>query len=208
MKLLIDVDALVKMAHWRMLPELPGSLDISWSNCATVSSLKFRASRAATEPDGKLFISTQAAQAAVLAIAEMSELAEPLPGHLELFQDISGIDAGEAILFAGIMGDDSTYVLTGDKRALRALSNLPAESRMQMAGRIYSLEQILLVMLQKNGLGWLRDRVCPERKLDKAVDAIMGSRCDAPAESVREGFASYIRELASLYDPSLLVVRM
>ncbi len=130
MKLLIDVDALVKMAHWRMLPELPGSLDISWSNCATVSSLKFRASRAATEPDGKLFISTQAAQAAVLAIAEMSELAEPLPGHLELFQDISGIDAGEAILFAGIMGDDSTYVLTGDKRALRALSNI------QFTGRI------------------------------------------------------------------------
>ncbi len=33
----------------------------------------------------------------------------------------------------------------------------------------------------------------------------MGSRCDAPAESVREGLASYIRELASLYDPSLLV---
>lgn len=202
--LLVDVDVLAKLAHWGMLPELPTFVEVDWPRMSTVPSLRFRAQRAATTPDGKLFHSTDAARAVMRAVSQMAPLPTVDPTRLAQFQDATDIDAGEAILFALLDGVADRCVLTGDKRAVRALSQLPATRRVLLEGRLLILEAVFLKALDLRGIEWLRKLVCPSRELDKAISIALGSRCDAPPEAVDEALRSYHGELAVLCTPCLL----
>ena len=95
-------------------------------------------------------------------------------------------------------------LLTGDKRCLRALAACESSLREQFAKRVLTVEQVLLLGLDAKGLEWLRERVCAYRHIDKAVGIVMGSRCDSPEISVREGLRAYINELSGLCHPPLL----
>lgn len=63
--LFIDADALAKLAHWQILPILPTITGMTWNRMATISSLKHRAHRASTKPDGRLFHCPHAAAVSV-----------------------------------------------------------------------------------------------------------------------------------------------
>lgn len=204
MDLLVDVDVLAKLAHWGMLPELPTFVGVEWAQMSTVASLRFRAQRAASNPDGKLFHSADAAYAVMHALEQMAPLPTVDPTRLAAFQDATDIDAGEAILFALLDGIADRCVLTGDKRAVRALSQLPAARRALLEGRILVLEAVFLKALHLRGIEWLRERVCPSRGLDKTIAIALGGRCDAPPAAVIEALHSYRRELAVLCTPCLL----
>jgi hypothetical protein len=203
-ELLVDVDVLAKLAHWRLLPELPAFVGFEWAQMSTVASLRFRAQRATTAPDGKLFHNADAACAAVDALALMAPLPTADPTRLAAFQDATDIDAGEAILFALLDGVADRYVLTGDKRAVRALSHLPSARRALLQGRLLVLESVFMRVLDLRGIEWLRERVCPSRHLDKTIAIALGSQCDAPLAAVHEALHSYYGELAVLCTPCLL----
>jgi len=205
MKLLMDVDALAKFSNWNLVAHVPGALGFDTSQCATVSSLRYRAQQSVHKPDQKLFHTPDAASQALEIIGQMCPLASLDPMQLAPFENIVGIDPGEAILFAEVLANPETFVLTGDKRALRALSGLEAGLRAGLSGRVVLIEQVLLRLLDQNDLEWVRRHVCPAKSLDKAVSAIMGSRCDANEESVRQGLASYIGEIARLFEPALII---
>lgn len=201
--LLIDIDAACKLAHWGMLSQLPALTGIELSACQTLTSLKYRALKASSKLDGRVFHSAEAVQEVLRVVGQMPVLdpgLEILPG----LQDVAGIDAGEAVLLSAAAAAKDARLLTGDKRSLRSLGACPPEIRATVAGRILVVEQVLAGALDKRGLQWLREQVCPQRHVDKAVSIIMGSRCDAAEASVREALASYIAEMVSLCDPSLL----
>jgi hypothetical protein len=204
MQLLIDVDALCKLAHWRLLAELPGLSGFPLKECASLSSARHRANRALTKPDGKTFRDVAAAQEAVNAIDQMRGVIKIDPTAMSVFEDVAGIDAGEAVLLTALDTNPGARLLTGDKRALRALAELPLEVRQRYAGKIILVECVLLAALNAFGLEWLRERVCPWKEIDKSTIVIMGSRCDLADARVREGIASYIREMVELCDPSLV----
>lgn len=201
--LYIDVDAVCKLAHWNILPVIPELTGFSWNEITTVSSLKYRAQRATTIPDGRLFRSVDAAIAALAHIAKMGATSEAQADSLALFEDNQQIDSGEAVLLALTMNDSDGYFLTGDKRALRAIPQYP-EIHARVAGRVIMIEQILLQCLEKYGSAWLQDHVCPNKHIDTAVSMIMGSRCDGSKESIRDGIDSYITEIRMLCNPTLL----
>lgn len=156
------------------------------------------------KPDGRIFRTTAAAEEALRAIEQMQPALEPNTAALKDFEDVPGIDAGEAVLLATIAATAGARLLTGDKRALRALAAMAPSVRSSYAGRILLVEQVLLGVLDARGLDWLREHVCPEKDVDKTVSMVMGSRCDAPEQSVREGLASYLNEMRLLCEPSIL----
>lgn len=203
--LVVDVDALSKLAHWNILPLLPNLTGYVWGDIGTVSSLIHRANRATSTPDGKLFHSSDAARVAVDAMSRMGNLAATSPEILDALSRSNQIDAGEAVLLASIADDPNGRFLTGDKRALRALSDLDCASR--FAGKILLVEHILWDCLESKGRDWVLQNVCPFRDIDKAIAMILGSRCDANVENVTDGIRSYINEIAALHNPSLLVNR-
>lgn len=201
--LLVDIDAAVKLAHWGLLAELPALTGTPLSDCATLTSLKFRAQRAAEKPDGKLFHTAAAAQAVLDALPQLAQL----PVDVELLpalQNLPGIDAGEAVLISAMAARPDVRMLTGDKRCLRALAACALEIREPLAKRVLIVEQVLLLALDAHGLEWLRAKVCALRHIDKAVAIVMGSKCDLAESSVREGLHAYIDEMIGLCDPRLL----
>lgn len=200
--LYLDVDALCKLAHWNILPVLPELTNCSWVDLATVSSLKYRAIRSLGTPDNKLFHSVAAVQCALGCIERMSPISEPNVDLLEALSASSQIDAGEALLLALTADDPNAYFLTGDKRALKAVSQLDIAS--SFAGRVIIVEQILWRCLQTKGHEWLLENVCPYKSIDKAISIILGSRCDADALQVCEGLSSYVSQVVDMHNPSLL----
>jgi hypothetical protein len=203
MKLLVDVDALAKLAHWKILEELPDFTGVPLSQCATLTSARFRAQRAVKKPDGRVFHSTEAATVALRAMDSMTGPLSPETEHLPILQGVAGIDAGEAVLLSAVSAH-SARLLTGDKRAMKALAGLDSTQRAPFAGKIVLIEQVLLAGLTRRGIEWLRERVCPYKQIDKAIGNAMGSRCDAPQDSVREGLESYIKELEHAVTPTLI----
>lgn len=202
--LLIDADALSKLAHWNLLAEVVHATNAEWSQSATFGSLLHRSRRSIEKPDGKLFRSAEAAGRAVSALKMMLPLPEVNASELSWVQGVSAIDPGEALLIAVARREASARILTGDKRALRALANLERSVWMPVAGKVILVEQVLLSCLNRHGIEWLRERVCPAFDFDKTVEIVMGSRCDTPTEAVRDGLTSYIREIRDIVAPSLI----
>lgn len=200
--LFVDVDALCKLAHWNLLPILPELIGHSFNDMATVSSLSHRARRAIDKPDGKLFHCVEAARSAHEHITQMGQLAAPNSAILTLLADSPQIDSGEALLLALTATDDDSYFLTGDKRALRALSKLSCSKL--FAGKIIIIEHILFRCLHVKGRRWLLDNVCPHKHIDTAISIILGSRCDGEEAAITSGIKSYLTEIIDLHDPSLL----
>lgn len=204
LRLLLDVDAVCKLAHWRVLPLVADWLDVKWSECATLSSLRFRASKAITQPDGKLFKDRLIAQEVCTIIDQMSPMPAPGASELAPFEEVAGIDPGEAVLLANMSMQKDCTLLTGDKRALRALGPLALPLRERLAGRVHIIEQAVHAALDREGLDWLRANVCPWREMDKAMANVMGSRCDLADSVVREGLMSYTMEMRNACSPSLI----
>lgn len=198
--LFIDVDAMAKLAHWKILPELPMLLSTTWDNTATLTSLEIRARRAASAPDNKLFHSVDAA---TLMLAILCKMKKPNTSTvISELVDTTAIDSGEAVLLSQVAGADENLFLTGDKRAISALAKLQVAEK--FTGKIIVVEQIILASLNVFGSGWLLDHICPFRDLDKMIQIVLGSDCNANEASIREGLTSYIKSLADLHTPSLL----
>lgn len=202
--LLVDVDAMCKLAHWRMLELLPAITGVDPPACSTLASTKFRALKSLVMPDGKVFRCVDAAKSVVSAVETFGAMPQPDPALLPLFQNIAGIDAGEAVMLARLIEDPNTLFLTGDKRALRAVAAMDDKIRATIAERVVPVECIIKCVLDAFGIDELRARVCTWKDVDKAVAIVMGSRCDQAEASVREGLASYLGELHALCRPSLI----
>ncbi|CAE6773593.1 MULTISPECIES: hypothetical protein [Paraburkholderia] len=200
--LYVDVDALCKLAHWNVLPHLPELIGHPWDEIATVTSLRYRTQRCIEKPDGKKFHSTDAAASLAAHLELMAPIGMPDSALLAELAAIPQIDEGEAVLLSLALSSPDSKFLTGDKRALRGLAGHDACQK--FAGRIILIEQVLGACLSRKGHAWLLANVCPFKQIDRAIAAILGSRCDANLESLKEGFRSYIGEIGGLYDPSML----
>jgi hypothetical protein len=205
MRLLIDVDAMCKLAHWNLLDALPMLTGIPWTACAYLASLKFRALKAQGKLDGRLFRVTDAANEVVRVIGLMGAPLTSDKALLPSFQDVTGIDAGEAVLLSSLASTQGAILLTGDKRAMRALAAMDRTARQPFDQRILPIERVLLAALDRHGLEWLRSRVCPWKAIDMAVSVVMGSRCDAHEAAVREALNVYLAEMISFCEPTLIV---
>jgi hypothetical protein len=202
--LFIDIDALCKLAHWRLSAELPKYCGVDWADCATLQSVAFRAKKSSTQPDGRLFRSVEAAHEVLRVTSLMSARLAPNIDHLSILQDLSGVDAGESILFASIAASNDHRLLTGDKRAIRAIAALPETLRFPYHNKVIIIEQVLTAVLSDIGVERLREYICPWLDIDIAVRNVMGSQCNASASSVREGLDSYVKEMTDLCVPSLI----
>lgn len=200
--LYVDVDAVSKLAHWNILPLLPHITGLPWHGMASVSSLKHRAHRAIEKLDGKVFHTVKAATIAKEALIQMQEAGEPDVDLLTALGSYKDIDPGEAVLLSLATGDDSSFLLTGDKRALRRLAKTEFAGR--FSGRIVVVEQVLLHCLQYQGRDWVLQHVCPHRQIDKAISICLGSTCEASATDIEQGLTSYIGEIDRLFTPTFL----
>ena len=122
---LLDSDAAKSLCQYLLLDELALALECPLSDFAILPQLRFQLRL--NKPDAALKkLGSQdavvTAQRLVEAATEVQVVTDSANTILELNRP--DIDSGEAILFAAVSQDEDDALITGDKRALIALSEI------------------------------------------------------------------------------------
>ena len=119
----------------------------------------------------------------------------------------SGADAGEAILAAKVATTPGAYLVTGDKRAIKALSTLPPGTvRSALAGRILCFEELILGIVQSYGFATIAPKLIAGIACDGVLRMAVGpGRTEDHARSCLLSFANELRtNSAHLLTPALI----
>lgn len=153
---LSDLDLMVVLAQTDLITEALHVLDVQNQN-VTVTSDVFQRAR-----NSKGFKNLGLSNAAKLRLVGLVKQSQ----HISNAQDVSvlavladeGIDSGEALLFAAACTDDDSVVVTGDKRALNDLAQLPDLSD-RLINRVVCLENLFLMMFDVYSFNAIHQKV-------------------------------------------------
>lgn len=197
MSVLIDSDAFCKLAMGGMLEDAVGILGALLSNCGRLPALPHMLRRGKVRKSyGAKFCDS------------LVQLAEGVPVHvqasdewLDQVSQVHGIDPGEAQIFAAA-AEHGLFVLTSDKRALRALKNVNSFPEF-LAGRIVVLEAVLFALCNQLGTEEVQRRAKPVRDVDSMVRACFQKTDSDPRDCLASYFSSLARELEpfTLWNP-------
>ena len=115
-------------------------------------------------------------------------------------------DAGESLLCAIVIKRSMSWFVTGDKRAIKAMQ--PVLTTMgkldALMGKVLCLELLVLRLIRNKNANEIRDSICAESDIDKALTACMSCTNERIGpDSWIEGLLSYINEVKR-YAPDLL----
>lgn len=192
MQLLVDSDAFCKLGIAGLLGNAASLFGMDLTNCRRLPALphmlrrgRLRNLYGATYCDGLL---------------STVEAVPPLPRPGDLWLDrlahVPAIDPGEALLFASA-AECSHLVLTGDKRALRALVTVPGFPE-ALSGRIVVLEAVLLGLCDRHGSELIRQRVEPLAASDTVIEVCFSSGNPDPQVAILSYFTALATEVAPL----------
>lgn len=195
---LADNDVLKKLAICGLLEELLTVADSSDADMFVLPSARFVLG-IAKEPEkarARLGSAVFDSLADFLGKVRVLEQA-PDPQEQRLFDDVVGIDAGEAILFSATAAFSDFILATGDKRSLKALAEIEGAGAItaRLRGGVICFEQIMVRIMNRYGFELLRKHVVPAAGCDIALSAVFGSGLSAVEANVRHGFTSYIEHL-------------
>ena len=101
------------------------------------------------------------------------------------------IDKGEAILISYVCSlnqqENDNYLLTGDKRCLRALRNSGMTDIIErLQGRVWCLEQLILKNIEQFGFNLIQSKIYQKNNCDMNIKFIFGYSETASEDEVTE----------------------
>ncbi len=194
MKVLVDTDAFCKLALCGLLTDAVAILGATLADCSRLPALPHMLRRGSVPKRfGKE--SCESLLETANAIPPLQPLSD---AWLDRFLPVPGVDPGEAQLFS-TAADQKLFVLSGDKRALRAIRHVEGAAP-ALSGLIVTLEAVLLALHDSIGADPLRTRIAPLRPFDATV-AICFSDGNT---DVASALWSYYNDLASEVAPLTL----
>jgi len=103
------------------------------------------------------------------------------------------IDSGEQVLFAALLLDASRQLVSGDKRAMVALSQI--ETIEHVWASLRCLEDLVLLMVHAMAFDTLSASIRGRAEADTGLSIIFGCSQAAPKDSVIEGLGSHLNQL-------------
>ena len=194
LRLLIDTDAFCKLAAAGLLDDVLAFFGVTRAECARLPALSPMLQR------GHLRNRYGEAESDRLrAIAQtFSKMPEPSTEWLDTFSAVPAIDPGEAQIYA-LAAERGLMVLTGDKRALKALGSLTA-AHPRLNGNIVTLEAALLGLV-----GRLTDPVLRAHgKILAEYDQMAKAVFSSAGSSLDEALKSYVRHIEIQVQPLTL----
>lgn len=194
MRALLDTDAFCKLAVAQVLEDAVHLLGAELGECARLAALTYMLRRSGLR---KVF--GESACDVLIPIAEsVPVVKQPSDVWLDRLTLISAIDPGEAQIFAAA-AESGVLVVSGDKRALRALKDVAGFAD-ALAGRIVTLEAILIALCDRLGSDEVRSRVQALMASDRTVSICFSAGNPDP----RSALASYHEDLKSELHPLVL----
>lgn len=185
MKLLIDTDAFCKLGVGGLLFDSVDLLGASFAECGRLPALPYMLRR------GRLrtAFGAEACDALLPTAQSMPVAIRAGETWLNKLTSVQDIDPGEAQLFAAV-ADSPLLVLSGDKRALRAIKDVAGFAE-ALHGRVVAFETMLLCLCDKLGPEEMRRRVDRLAHLDKVTQVCFSAGNTDP----RGTLLSYHRSL-------------
>lgn len=139
-------------------------------------------------------------------VLQQINVVEPTPEEMELAAALESmaneknlpLDIGESQLCAIVVLRSLDYLLTGDKRAISAISKLISTHQFpNLAGKLVCLEQLFLHWLSSGqSFDEIRKQVCAEPDCDKSLSLCFSCRSKTTnVMNCMEGLKSYINNL-------------
>lgn len=193
--LLIDTDMLVLLGGSGTLGEVLQSLDFEPEQSRRLAAATRQFQHGRTFKDTYTATTLQAALRTAHAIAPLTERPED-PAVFDALAQVSGIDLGEAELFALLAEHDGYYLTTGDKRALVALATREevAELRQRIAGRVICLESVLKLLVDRNGAN-ATAQAFRALRTHRTIGVLLSDPQARSDEVCRQGIDSYLNDL-------------
>ena len=194
MKLLIDTDAFCKLAVGGLLRDAVGVLGADITECGRLPALPYMLRR------GRLrtVFGPEACDSLIPVANMVPVVVPPTDAWLDKLTPIQAIDPGEAQIFAA-GAESGLLVMSGDKRALRALREVAAFTD-ALSGRIIVLEAIFIALCDRFGPEYVRRRIQVLAATDKMIQVCFSTGNPDP----RDGLLSYYRSLAAELNPLVL----
>jgi hypothetical protein len=198
MKVLIDTDAFCKLGVAGLLTDAVASLGARLTDCKRLPALPHMLRRVSVS---KRF-GKENCDSLLETASAIPSLQPPTGEWLDRFLPVAGIDPGEAQLFSAA-AEQKLLVLSGDKRALRAVSKVEGAAQ-ALAGLIVTLEAVLIALHGSIGADDLRTRVAALRPFDTSVGMCFSDSNDDPFSALWSYYNSLASEVAplSLWRPS------
>lgn len=198
---IIDNDVVLKIARWNLLSELiellGGDSELIYHLPTCVHALCGRPSR--MKKVGCDEASAGRIRAFCSTTRPLSDNADPL--LLETLAAISGIDAGEVLIFASATGSHDSVTYMGDKRSLLALAGagILGELMPLLDGRVKCLEQVMGELILQEGVEAIGRKVLAcAPPADIAVTLVFrGKDGMRPNDDIWAGLESYYLDLKS-----------
>ena len=197
---LLDSDAAKSLCQYLLLDELALALECPLSDFAILPQLRFQLRL--NKPDAALTkLGSQdavvTAQRLVEAATEVQVVTDSANTILELNRP--DIDSGEAILFAAVSQDEDDALITGDKRALIALSEISEVPIVDsLWEKIITLEEAIYLIVQRSGFDLVSQRIRARPDVNVALSVIFGRANPNKIGEVLEGLNSYMNHLQSI----------
>ena len=200
MIVLADNDIILKLAQCDLLDDLPYILGQKCTDVFITDTAKYQLLPKSTEK-ALSKCGNEETLARLKAFLETTQTLSAIKNTALLTQlgDIDGIDGGEKFLFAAAVEIDNPLLITGDRRALRALlehqDQLPTVfSALQNA--VVTFESAILLALRLLGFAIVKQKLLGSPKPDRVLQFVLKSET-GEADFI-EGLCSYSKEILPL----------
>lgn len=199
----VDNDVLIKGACFGLLSDLLDAVPCSANDVGVLGAAPY-VIRGILK-SGRLSTISKIARANFERLLKMVSILEPSPEEIAFAAELeaaaqhasTSLDSGESQLCAILIIRPLSWLLTGDKRAIKALEllvqRLPRVS--PLAGKIICLEQLLLRLLAIRDPNEIRRAICAAATDRALVICFSCSNENVQEESWAEGLRSYIADL-------------
>lgn len=199
-QVLLDNDIALKIAAYSLVQQLLHTTTVKTVPPSMLGVGKFVIIRKIIR--GNSVINIEAAKDAFEELASAVNWIEPSDDEAmlaaqfeaEAFQDGFELDIGESLLVAILLSRSCPLLITGDKRAIKAIAKSKVEIPEQ---RLCCLEQLVAHITAVFGLDEVRTNICAEPKVDRAITTCFScSKPVADSCDVAAGLGSYINDVA------------
>lgn len=193
----LDSDAAKKICQYHLLHELVGALKCSLSDFAVLPQLRFQLK---LSDDQKALSKLETAEAVELArqlVSAASTVVIDAGVANSIFQlERPDIDTGEAVLFAALLSDKQSELVSGDKRAYVALSKVDSVSAIDLLWvRLICFEEAIYLILQNADFNVVSTKIRARPGVDAAIGISFGRAVASSKASVIGALKSYMSDL-------------
>lgn len=195
---LLDSDVARKLVQYDLIAELICGLKCKETDLAVLPQLKYQLglNLADTSKAMQKLGTLQAVAAAIRLVthaAEVTITADAANPILNL--NYPDLDSGEKTLLAALAARSNDELITGDKRALIAISKINTLPIKNLWARILSLEEAIFIIITSNKFDDISNKIYNLPNVDKAINLIFGKSVKNDFETVKEGLMSFIKSL-------------